>query len=307
MAKKTIRYVENRLKKRPERSKVHYHLTTNLTLFPNDLIDWAKEYDISFNINVDGPKEIHDVTRPLIRGGSSYDRTARNLARLRRAGLKYHLRATATFHNQDILPEIARLHAEMGASSCAIVPVLPITSDENVLQNNILPDPEKVVSAIVKVLDEGIWKMEQFSPASQYLRRSRAVKSGGWWCNAFSGNIPVVDVNGDIYLDANLVGLRHYRLGNVFKKQENYPNLEICSQILTQLKKYEESMCSDCLLKSLCPGGCPLGLVQVFGNPRVDLKTREYFKEMTCRLSSSMVEAVLWQIAKTTISCTKDN
>ena len=63
LAKKILKYCEAELKPRNPSKEIHYHLTTNLTILPIDLIATAKQHGITFLVNVDGPEDIHDTTR----------------------------------------------------------------------------------------------------------------------------------------------------------------------------------------------------------------------------------------------------
>jgi uncharacterized protein len=72
LAKKVIRFCEDTLKQRHKEKQAQYHITSNLTFLPDDLIEWAKRYHINFLCDIDGPEEIHDRCRPYKEGGSSY-------------------------------------------------------------------------------------------------------------------------------------------------------------------------------------------------------------------------------------------
>lgn len=62
LAKQVIRFAEEELNA-SRRISLRYHLTTNLTLFPEDLIERAKLYRITFLVDVDGPENLHDASR----------------------------------------------------------------------------------------------------------------------------------------------------------------------------------------------------------------------------------------------------
>jgi uncharacterized protein len=66
LAKKIIQICESKFKQSHGDRNWKYHFTTNLTILPKDLIDWAQRHQISFLVNIDGPEQIHNRTRPAL-------------------------------------------------------------------------------------------------------------------------------------------------------------------------------------------------------------------------------------------------
>lgn len=70
-----------------------FSLTTNGTLLNNDKIySYLIENDISINISLDGPKNIHDKNRVMTNGEGSYDRIVKNLSRIKDLAPGYFLK-----------------------------------------------------------------------------------------------------------------------------------------------------------------------------------------------------------------------
>jgi len=71
----------------------HYSLTTNGTLLNKKKIyEYLIENDISINISLDGPKEIHDKNRVMVNGEGSFDRIIENLSRIKKLAPDYFLK-----------------------------------------------------------------------------------------------------------------------------------------------------------------------------------------------------------------------
>jgi uncharacterized protein len=298
LAKKIILYTRTRMAKSHPDIEYTYHLTTNLTLFPGDLIEWAKKYRISFLVDVDGPKDIHELTRPMIAGPGSYERTVANLGRLFDEGIKYELRATITSFNQDRISEIAQLHKELRGESCALVPVNPVTSDECILPDKLLPSPARVAAAIAELIETGIWGWRELFYAWQCGDRILNGSSGQWPCGALYGSVPVVNVEGDIYPCIYVVGMPRFKIGNVTGNETNYPDPEVISRMRRAVALELTDHCGGCSMGSVCGHGCPVGPFLLFDNPLAQRSAKQYFRTTTCALQHSLTEAVLWKLGE---------
>jgi len=117
LAKDVITHCEKRLKTEHPDKELKYHLTTNLSFMPDDLIAWAKKYNITFPCDVDGPEAIHNRCRPFKDGRPSHEIITGNIRRLVDEGLKVDLRATVTALNQDHLPVRAPAQASTPETS----------------------------------------------------------------------------------------------------------------------------------------------------------------------------------------------
>jgi MoaA/NifB/PqqE/SkfB family radical SAM enzyme len=94
----------------------HMHLNTNaILLTPSKLDDVLESGVRSFNVSVDGPREIHDKIRGR-RGafGQTTSHLRNIVARRERYGLKIRMNFTVMRDNTTALPEIAKLAQELG-------------------------------------------------------------------------------------------------------------------------------------------------------------------------------------------------
>lgn len=298
LARKIITYTQNTMHKSFPEVNYTYHLTTNLSLFPSNLTEWALRNDISFLVNVDGPETIHDKTRPLRAGGSSFRKTRENLRALANAGITFEMRATVTSVNQDILLDVAQIHRELGGTASALIPVVPVTSDEYFLPSWLLPDPEKVAHAMAQVIEQDIWGWRNFYYANQY--GERATKGAGmkWPCGAINGGTPVLDVNGDIYACIYMVGMSRFRTGNIFDRTRPYPDSVVVGRMRHDVDQFLLNECAECSFKYICGGGCPVGMFLVRDNEKDAEGTFNYWKSVTCAVQHALLEEVLWKIGE---------
>lgn len=62
-----------------------YSITTNGTLFTDEIIEFFVKNDVKITVSLDGPKEIHDLNRKFKSGKGSFDTVLSNLNKLKKA------------------------------------------------------------------------------------------------------------------------------------------------------------------------------------------------------------------------------
>lgn len=297
LAKKIIIYCEEKTKKKLPKLHIKYYITSNLTLVSTELIEWAKKYGIGFLCDVDGDTKLHDITRPFKNGKGSHDRIVKNIKKLKAAGIDVSLRTTITSHNMNFIKKISRHHKEIGGTASAFVAVNAVTSDEDILPKTLLPDPDIVAKGLRELVGSDIWGKEKIFPLNGYLERIRPDERNIWCCGAPHGNTPVLDVNGDIYACIYLVGIKKYKIGNVFDNKE-YPDKKVVKMMKDIINIDNSDECKNCNLRYICSGGCPVGRFIIKDNPKADDEIIEYTKNIACKINKAMIEEALWDYAK---------
>jgi uncharacterized protein len=296
LAKKVIHYCEDILKLSSPEKIVHYHLTTNLTIFPDDLIEYSLRFGITFLVDIDGPEEIHNITRPFLGGGGTFSTTVRNITRLRGAGIDVALRATVTKHNQHRMLDVARTHREIGGAGCAFVPLNAIDSDEEALPLDLCPDPEIFSQGLSDVYNSGIWETKNLYPFNEYTGRLVPGYRNIWACGAPHGNTPVITADGGIFSCIYLVGIERFRIGHI--DDADYPRQSVVSDMLEIANIDRAESCSGCGFRYLCGGGCPVGRFTIAGNPGVPDEIKRYTKDIACAVSKTVLTELLWSMAR---------
>lgn len=298
LAKEVILHCEKLLAERHRGKQPLYHFTSNLSFLPDDLIEWAKKYRISFLCNVDGPAAIHDACRPFKDGRGTYAEIAKNIRLISKEGLQINLRATVTALNQDHLLEVAEEHKALGGHSGAFVLVNPVNSDESILPENLLPSPEKVIKAVTDVYKSKVWKRGELYPFSQYAANFAPSSARVVGCGAPNGNVAVVDVKGDVYPCIYLVGIRRCHVGNV--RDDSYPRRDVLERMYDDLHVDHRDDCKRCSWRYICAGGCPLGRLTVLNNPAATAGVKSYCRQICCDYTKSILETLLWERAQET-------
>ncbi|MFH0975881.1 MAG: radical SAM protein [Spirochaetota bacterium] len=296
LAKKVIHYCEGILKPSSPDKKVNYHLTTNLTLFPDDLVEYALMYNITFLVNIDGPEEIHNKTRPFLNGSGSFKRSVENISRLNKAGISVALRATVTKYNQHRMLEVTRTHKDIGGAGSAFVPLNAIDSDEETLPADLCPDPKVFSKGLQDVYNSGIWETQNLYPFNEYTGRLVPGYRNTWACGAPHGNTPVITADGDIFSCIYLVGIERFKIGHI--NNNEFPFASVVNDMLEITNVNSSEECANCGFRYLCGGGCPVGRFTIAGNPNASEEIKLYTREISCAVSKTVLTELIWSFAK---------
>jgi uncharacterized protein len=298
VVKHTIDYWENELRHRYRDRRIHFHLTTNLTQFPSDLIERAKNHDITFLVDIDGPAHLHDTLRPFCGGSPSHARIIKNIHRLRGSGIKFELRTTVTRHNVEHLVEIAAHHKELGSQGTAFVPVTPINSDEVILPSDWYPDPEVFAAGLKAVYESGLFPPSSVFPINQYMKKIDAEGAHCISCGAPFLNTPNVTVDGDVYPCSYWTGIERFKVGNIRDPRVFENASSLSADLLRRIHIDDDPSCRVCELKYICGGGCPVNRVSLRTHPKCSEESCRYGKEIVCRPFKSMMSMLIWEAAR---------
>lgn len=296
MVKKIILYCEKELKPVHGDKTIKYHLTSNLTVLPDDFLKWATEYKIGVLCDVDGEAQIHDQCRPYKNGKPSHAVIAANIAKLVDAGLNISLRATITSLNVKNMMEIALHHKAFNVKGSALVPLNPVNSDEDLLDEQLVPDAAILIQGLEAVYSSRIWSSEKLFPFSVYAHKIRPGMRVTMGCGAPRGNTPVVDVKGNVYPCIYLMGIQRFYLGNVMEKE--WIDKTLLEQMHHALNVDHLDECKTCQWRYLCGGGCPVSRLTVLNNPDCTQKLKNYCSMISCDYNKKILELLLWELAQ---------
>jgi uncharacterized protein len=297
LAEEVIAFVEREMPQRYPGKTWHFHLTSNLATLPTGLLKTLNEHQISVLCDVDGPPEVHDLTRPFKNGRPSGERIASNVRRLVGAGIPVALRATITSRNVHHMGDIARYHKAIGGSGTSAVAVNAVNSDEDFLDEDLLPDPDLFAEGLRQMLSAG-FEMHQVFPFNQFAGTLRpdlygqAINCGAPW-----GNTPVVDIDGEVYACIYLVGIDAYRIGNMCDGS-SYPDMQALTRMMELVAVDHIEGCKDCIYRYPCGGGCAVGTLLVAGSPAASGRVRDYQRQVRCKSVRVIVEETLWDVAR---------
>jgi uncharacterized protein len=293
LIKEIIRRCETELRPEFPDRRIAFHLTSNLTIQPPDLVEVLKKHKVTVLSDIDGPPEVHDRCRPFLGGRASHARSAATIKLLVDAGIRVALRTTLTALNEDAILETAAHHKALGAVNCGFVPVCPVNSDRQYLADDLLPDPDKITADLIRLYRGGTWTRDTLFPFNEYVLKLRPGSRQVTGCAAPSGSTPVIRPNGDVYLCIYLVGQQEFRYGTTPGPWER--RLLDESSVSLHVDNVQE--CKGCAWRYVCGGGCPvMKLAHLSGVP-ANPRAQEYGRRINCDFTKAVLTELLWDTA----------
>jgi len=237
--------------------EISFSIQTNLVSPPVDFFQFVGDKKVGVSTSLDGPKEVHDLTRPQSCGmGSSYDKVTANIARLRDVQDKVHAICVVTRHNFGILEDIVSQFEDLGIDSMQFVPV------ESFPEDNLMPPPRELSRGYIKLFERILTKMKEGKKTIKLRNLAQYIASfvfnnpidacRGCGCGT---NHPLlaIDWDGKVYPCDLFFGEERAVCGDIFKDSAqtlaNHPkNL--------RFRNIDDTPCKNCMWKRLCGGGC---------------------------------------------------
>lgn len=240
--KQTVEYIKNQ----SEGYDVQIGITTNATLFNNEIITWAKENKIHFNISFEILKDIQDEQRPFPnKKNSSFDIVDNNIKRLLKQGFDIRIRSTITNLNVSRMVEMVDFAKSQytGITRMHFEPVTDINEDYEVFN-------KKFVQHFFMAFEKG--KQYNINITSSLYNS----------CN----RLLTRHCNGEFCVTPNDALTSCHRVSDPKEKLYDYFTYgHINESIHIDKKKFEliktsttisNSTCKSCFAKWHCGGGC---------------------------------------------------
>lgn len=261
--------------------------------FNDTVMDWILEHDVRINFSLDGPEDLQNLQRPLRNGGGSYERIAKNAARLKEAGKTFGTRATVTPQAVPRLKEIVEDAVSLGASRVHLEPCSGESGRAKLHEQKLDADSQQFVDSFLEILP---WAMENgvylFTTGLLALRPGK-----GTYCGAQNPNLMVAP-SGALTTCPEVCETRHpasssFLFGRILPSGE----LEINQEMVDKLRARRGenlSPCRDCFLHNTCGGGCMARAFANTGNAfGYDSLNCLIFKQMSGRVVSAIADGAL--------------
>lgn len=250
-----------------------YTITTNGTIWNDEIEKFLREKHFTVQISVDGNKDVHNCNRFYANGLGSFDVMEKNTRNMRNDGLVSG-RATITATNLDLVDNFKALN-DMKFRSIPMAPAQNLLSDED--YDRLIGENTKLVQYFLELIQSGDYKTAKklriLMSGLQKIHKSGVARK--ILCGVGSAQL-AVDINGEIYPCHRFVANKEYAMGNVLKdtKIEKMPFLEEIT-----LEKHKE--CKNCWARNLCVGACPNeNLVNAGTTQKSDSKNCRFIQAM---------------------------
>lgn len=246
---------------------MRFSLTTNGTLVEPEDVDLLTRYTTQVAVSIDGPRSLHDASRPLRSGGSSYDRLLRTLRLFAQCGRPRHLSARITVTPRaKNLREILEHVVSLGFDSAGFAPVLvsPRPADAFTTEDFIWfleGMKECGTKAVEQILARRPYPFSNFETAMQELERG---SHRPYPCGAGAAYLSVA-ADGKMFACHRLVENPTHHFGDVWSGS----NVPARAEHLRIRHVDRQEPCKSCWARYLCGGGC-YHEVDMRGRPACD-------------------------------------
>jgi uncharacterized protein len=265
-----VEYIEQ--KQTETARRVHICTQSNGALITDRIASFLKQHNVDVGISVDGPSEVNNLTRPLLAGGASHEKTMRGIKTLQRHGIAAGVIVVLSRANVDHAAEIADFLVAQDLHHVKINPVdligdaqrswdsLAITSDEYFAFLEAFVD--HILEADLNLAESNL------SAYIEHLifrkRKSRCLRSN---CGA-GKSFFLIDAKGDVYPCAHSANLPQWRLGAIEEAAGDLVGLGSKNAVVRQFSDRLVDRLPDtraCPWRHLCEGGCAVNAYQHYG------------------------------------------
>ena len=278
---------------------ISYSVVSNLTLLTEEVLDFAKAYNITIATSLDGSEAVHNWNRHYIGGEGSFQKVVDGVQRVRDAGLHVGAIETTTRRSLREPDEIVNTYAGLGFESVFIRPLTPLgragqSWDEvGYSSEAFLEFYEKAIRKIINLNREGTFFREDH--ATIFLKRIfgtpinymelRSPCGGGIGQLAYyaDGNVFTCD-EGRMLFE---MGDSAFKVGTVY--ESSYKGLicnGVCKTVCASSILESLPTCSDCVYQQYC-GTCPVINYALTGDI-VEKSPRNY----RCRIYMGMLDII---------------
>lgn len=250
-----------------------YTITTNGTIWSDDVEKFFRKKKFTVQLSVDGEKEIHNYNRYYENGRGSFEIMEKNTRNMRNDSLVSG-RATITSKNLKLIDNFKALDA-MNFINIPMAPAQNLLSDTD--YEKLKRENRKLAEYFLQLIKEKNYKTAKklriFMSGLYKIHKSGIQRDIP--CGVGSSSI-AVDINGNIFPCHRFVANKEYTIGNVLKDKK-INNESFLDEI--KLEKHEK--CINCWVKNLCVGACP-------NENLVNAGSTQKSKEKSCKFIRSM-------------------
>lgn len=237
---------------KPDKSYGFMINTNGLLLDDDEMPAFFKDNGFCVTVSLDGPEEINDRNRVLTDGSGSFRRVMAGVEALRKAGVRFNLRATISPHVEN-LPEVFLFFENMKVDYSYAFTLTATKKDEKETKfsaealQKLRAQYAEVVDMLTHKIMQGqkVYSMDFNEKLS--LLEHRVVKTYG--CEAGRSTL-IVDENGTYYPCQNMLPM-NFCIGDIENGINKLARECNCSQPIDDLRE-----CRGCWARYLCGGGC---------------------------------------------------
>ena len=277
-------------------------MQSNGTLLTEELADFFVENGFRIGLSLDGTQEVHDLTRPYLRGGSSFQDVLRAVSLTRERNIGGGVIAVVTRKNIDFIDEIYdffkthRIHAKFN----------PLLKTGRALKclDELAIAPAEYANSMVHLFNRWFFE-DKYSISIDPFETiiSNLVTGLPFGCN-YSGNCQQgfisIGPQGDVYPCGQFDGEQEFHLGNInLQSMEEIDSSKIRAYF-RQRTPQNVSGCISCDYVNICNSGCPhdayLSAGTIFARTGFCAANKILFSKISSALEDELDKAVIGDI-----------
>jgi uncharacterized protein len=254
------RIIELQKKHLPENCRIVNGLQTNGTLLDEEWCSFLAEQNIIVGISLDGPKELHSISRCSKDGHPSFDAVLRGYRLLKKHGIIAEILCVVNSKNVSHPLRVYQFFNELQAEYITFLPLVEKDTTGEKLITKRTVSAKAFGEFLCTIFDE--WKTEDIGKVKiqifeEAIRTAFKLEHTLCIFKKTCGGVPVIEHNGDFYSCDHFVDSSH-RIGNIRKTSlvqllESREQKAFGQAKLNTLPDY----CLSCEVLSMCNGACP--------------------------------------------------
>ncbi len=251
---------------KPYRDRINLSIQTNASLLTEERVNYLLANEVSIGISLDGPPEIHNLTRPLRSGAGSFDQVMRGIRLLQSHGLHVGVISVMTRKFAEQIDYVLDFFLENEIYNLSFSPFLKIGRGANDNDNFVTPDlifeaykhlldriiafntqPDRPCDLSENILTRMARKI--FSNMNEFMCTRAPCGSGR--------DILGFGMNGDFYACDDFINDPNFWIGSLElgSVKEQLLKTDVvrtrCNRSMAELPR-----CRECIWRSLCGGIC---------------------------------------------------
>ncbi|MBS3073496.1 radical SAM protein [Candidatus Pacearchaeota archaeon] len=253
----------------PKKIKIINNVQTNATLLSKEFQLFFKLNSFNVGTSIQGPQEIHDLTRIDLMGNGTYNGVIKNIKDM-------ELKPSAiTVLTTEILGKEMETYNTLKKYSrgARISEYFPGGKNPNKkkVKDPTMPTPKEYGKSMIKFYN--IWKKDknplELRPITEIIKSFIRKKSEGCIYSQQACNFGVIGIteNGDFYTCLRAKGNPKFFLGNIQKINPLKKILILGKRDYNKrINSLKKQGCNKCEFFNYCNGGCPQESLKIFGD-----------------------------------------
>ena len=233
-------------------AKCKMGMISNGYLLNKEVVDFLEEYNVSFQVTIDGLKDNHDKRRYLKNGSGTYTKIMKNLSLFSNRKIDVYVRMNIDNFNRSDYVELSKVIDRFNNPRMILYPAVTEKINERKEErNNHYMNDSGYDDFISITRRNGLFRFKSSElPISNDV--SSVPDNRCYFCAAELDNSCVIDEKGNVYKCWDEVGHEDYCFNILTPEKINYDSLLRYMGDHT----FNDEKCAQCVFLPLCFGGC---------------------------------------------------